>query len=69
MKTFEQWLANSALASVLKIAVAGALSALVTYAATSSWDPLLVVAGTAFLTPLINYLNPQDPRYGKYQAE
>lgn len=69
METFERWLATSALASALKIAVAGALSALIGYAATSTWDPVIVVVGTALLTPLINYLNPKDPRYGKYQAE
>lgn len=69
MKNFERWLATSPLASTLKIAVAGALSALLGYAATSTWDPLVVVVGTALLTPVINYLNPKDPRYGKYSAE
>jgi hypothetical protein len=64
MVKFEQWLATSPLASALKISVAGALSALATYALTSGWDPLLVIVGTAILTPLINYLNPEDHRYG-----
>ena len=66
MIQFEKWLATSPLASALKIAVAGALSAVATYALTSGWDPLLVVVGTAVLTPIINYLNPEDTRYGRH---
>lgn len=69
MENFERWLATSPLASALKISVAGAASALIGYAATSNWDPLFVIVGTAILTPLINYLNPMDSRYGTHSEE
>jgi hypothetical protein len=69
MTAFEKWLATSPLASALKISVAGALAAVVGYALTSDWDPLFVVVGAAVLTPLINYLNPQDHRYGTHSEE
>jgi hypothetical protein len=69
MIQFEKWLATSPFASALKIAVAGSLAALVGYALTSDWDPIIVVLGAAFLTPIINYLNPQDARYGLHEDE
>ncbi len=65
MTAFEQWLASSPTGSFFKIAFAAALGALGSYLATAEIHPLVVALTAAVIPVAINYLNPQDPRYGK----
>ena len=65
MTAFEHWLANSPTGSFVKIALAAALGALGSYLATAEVHPLVVALTAAVLPVVINFLNPQDPRYGK----
>lgn len=64
MAAFEHWLANSPTGSFVKIAIAAALGALGSYLATAEVHPLVVALTAAVLPVVINYLNPQDTRYG-----
>lgn len=65
MTQFEAWLANSPTASFLKIALAAALGAVGSYLATAEVHPLVVALTAAVLPVVLNFLNPQDSRYGK----
>ena len=64
MEAFEEWLATSPLASVLKIATGAALGALMSWAATAEIHPLAVAIIAAVVPVVVNYLNPHDYRYG-----
>jgi hypothetical protein len=64
MTQFDQWLATSPTASFLKIALSAALGALASYLATAEIHPLVVALSAAVLPVVVNYLNPQDLRYG-----
>lgn len=65
MSRFEEWLATSPLASMLKIAVGAALGAVMSWAATSEIHPLAVALIAAICPVVINWINPQDYRYGR----
>lgn len=64
MKEFEEWLATSPTASFLKIMVAAGLGAVASWVATAQVHPLVVAVAAAVIPVAINYLNPQDVRYG-----
>lgn len=68
MEKFATWLAQSPVATVLKIAAAAGIGALIDYASTSTIDPLWVALAAAVGPVIINALNPQDPRYGRGKA-
>lgn len=65
MSTFEEWLATSPLATVLKVAVGAALGAVMSWAATAEIHPLAVAIIAAVCPVVINYVNPSDYRYGR----
>lgn len=64
MREFEKWLATSPTASFLKIMVAAGLGAVASWVATAQVHPLVVAVAAAVIPVVINYLNPQDTRYG-----
>jgi hypothetical protein len=68
MERFNVWMAQSPVATVLKIAAAAGVGALIDYASTASVDPLWVVLAAAVGPVTINALNPEDPRYGRGRA-
>ena len=65
MREFEEWLATSPTASFLKIMVAAGLGAVASWVATAQVHPLVVAVAAAVIPVAINWLNPQDHRYGK----
>lgn len=65
MREFEEWLATSPTASFLKIMVAAGLGAVASWVATAQIHPLVVAVAAAVIPVAINWLNPQDNRYGK----
>lgn len=65
MSTFEEWLATSPLATVLKVALGAALGAVMSWAATAQIHPLAVALIAAVCPVVINWANPQDYRYGR----
>ena len=65
MTPFLIWLANSPLASALKIGSAAALVWLVDNIGALHLQPAVAIGITAALPVIINWLNPEDPRYGK----
>jgi hypothetical protein len=64
MINFGTWLANSPIASALKIGVAAALGWFIANPHTLNVHPALAIAVTAALPVIINWLNPDDLRYG-----
>jgi len=66
VKEFEEWLATSPTASFLKIMVAAGLGAVGSWAATAEVHPLAVAIAAAVIPVIINWLNPQDFRYGNF---
>lgn len=66
---FKDWLFVSPFASVLKVAAGAGLAAFLNELATSDIDPIWVAVGGAVLPVLINYLNPADPRYGRFTED
>lgn len=60
-----KWLAWTAPGSVVKIAAGAALGAIASWLATSDVHPLIVAIGAAVIPVLVNWLNDQDPRYGR----
>jgi hypothetical protein len=68
VEAFEEWLATSPLASVLKIATGAALGALMSWAATAEIHPLAVAIIAAVVPVVVNWLNPHDYRYGAGSA-
>ena len=65
MKGFEEWLATSPTASFLKIMVAAGLGAAGSWVATAQVHPLVVAISAAVIPVAVNWLNPEDFRYGK----
>jgi len=61
---FQVWLYRSPLASALKVALGAALGAAADQLATSNVSPIWVAVGAAAVPIIVNYLNPDDPRYG-----
>ena len=64
MKGFEEWLATSPTASFLKIMVAAGLGAVGSWVVTAQVHPLVVAICAAVIPVAINWLNPEDFRYG-----
>ena len=65
MREFEEWLATSPTASFLKIMVAAGLGAVGSWVVTAEVHPLVVAISASVIPIVINWLNPQDFRYGK----
>lgn len=60
-----KWLAQSPYASLVKILTGAALGGLLSWLMVSDVSPLMVAIGSAVIPVAINWLNPDDPRYGK----
>jgi hypothetical protein len=60
-----KWLATSPYASLLKILTGAALGGLLSWLMAADVSPLMVAIGSAVIPVAINWLNPDDPRYGK----
>ena len=65
MNKFLKWLAISPLGSAFKVGASASLVWLVDNVGSLHLEPVLQIALTAALPVLINWLNPQDWRYGK----
>lgn len=65
MDTFLAWLATSPLATAAKVAVAAVLAYIISAPEAFGLSPVLGVAAAAAFPVLINWLNPEDGRYGK----
>jgi len=63
------WLATSPIASFVKIAASGMLVYLIDNVASLNIPGVIQVGLIAGLPILINWLNPDDPRYGKFNDE
>ena len=61
----KNWLATSPIASMVKIALGAALGAFVDELANQGVGPIWVAVGAALVPVAINWLNPDDPRYGR----
>ena len=66
---FEKWLATTWEGSLVKITGGAALGALLSWLTTADVHPLIVAMGAAVIPIVINYLNKQDSRYGKVEAD
>ena len=66
MEKFLSWLANSPLASALKIGLAASLGWLLANPDVLNIHPAAAIAFTAALPVIINWLNPDDLRYGNH---
>jgi hypothetical protein len=64
MNLFFNWLATSPLATALKVAVAASLSWVLDNQESLNVPPVALVAFVAAIPVLINWLNPEDYRYG-----
>lgn len=64
MDRFLAWLAGSPIASAVKVASGAVLVWLVANVTTFDFPAWVQVAVIAGVPVLINWLNPQDPRYG-----
>jgi len=62
---FQTWLAKTPEGTAFKVAVGAALGALLSWVTTAQVHPLVVAIVSAITPVAINYLNGQDPRYGK----
>jgi len=49
---------------MLKVAAGAGLGALLDWMLTSEVNPIVVVITAAMVPVIVNYLNPQDARYG-----
>ena len=69
-----EWLARSPFATALKVGVSVVLAmAVADWTATGTigfdkWQTWVIAAAAAALPVIVNYLNPQDDRYGKVRA-
>ncbi len=61
----KNWLATSPIASMVKIALGAALGAFVDELANQGVGPIWVAVGAALVPVAINWLNPDDTRYGR----
>lgn len=64
MENFLSWLASSPLASFAKIFVAGVLGWVAVNADTFNVHPAIAIGIASALPVVINWLNPEDARYG-----
>lgn len=62
---FLEWLAVSPLASAVKVAVAAMLAYFVGNPSSLDLPPWAMVAITAAVPVIVNWLNPADGRYGR----
>ena len=69
MQTFLKWLSGSAGGSALKVAVGGALAYLLNNIAAFDLPPVAAGIIMSVVPPAINFLNPEDPRYGRGASE
>jgi hypothetical protein len=60
-----QWLATSPIGGFVKVAVAGMLVWVIDNVASLNIPAIVQVGLIAGLPILINWMNPDDPRYGK----
>ena len=67
MENFLIWLANSPLASFAKIFGAGILGWFVVNLDSMDIHPAVAIGLVSALPIIINWLNPTDVRYGKYE--
>ena len=65
MAAFEKWLATTPTGSFFKVALGAALGAVASYLATADVHPLIVALSAAVIPVAINFLNGEDPRYGR----
>lgn len=71
MNAFQVWLANSPLASALKIFVAVVLGAAVAdfanvgFITLANWQTWVIAGMVSALPVVVNWLNPADKRYGR----
>lgn len=74
MNNFWNWLAASPLGAWLKAFVAFVIgAAVIDWSASGSisldaWQTWVIAGLAATIAPLLNWLNPRDPRYGKVGA-
>lgn len=64
MQKFLIWLAASPLATAFKVALAAVLAYIISSPEGFDLSPVLGVAAAAAFPVIINWLNPDDPRYG-----
>jgi CDP-diglyceride synthetase len=62
----KHWLATTWEGSIFKIAGGAALGALLSWLATADVHPLIVALGAAVIPVIINALNGEDDRYGRF---
>lgn len=69
-----EWLARSPFATAFKVGVSVLLAmAVAEWSSTGTisfdkWQTWLIAAAASALPVIVNYLNPQDDRYGKVRA-
>lgn len=66
--TIKKWLATTPEATALKVALGAALGAIASYIATADVHPLTVAICAAVIPVIVNWLNQDDPRYGRGSA-
>jgi len=59
-----EWLATTKSGTLVKVALAAAITAALQYLVDHEFSPYVMTVGTAVLTLLLNMLNPRDTRYG-----
>lgn len=64
MKKLKVWLAHSPLASAVKIGLGAALVYLIDNVASFNLGPAWTAVVISVVTILINFVNPEDKRYG-----
>lgn len=64
MSGFLAWLAESPLATAAKVAIAAVLAYVISSPEALGLSPIAGVAAAAAFPVLINWLNPEDTRYG-----
>ena len=62
----KHWLASTWEGSIVKIATGAALGALLSWLATADVHPLIVAVSAAVIPVIINALNGEDTRYGRF---
>lgn len=67
--TFLEWFGTSPLASFLRTFGAAALGWILINADTLNLHPAIIIGLVSALPVLINWLNPQDPRFGSVNVD
>ena len=67
--TINKWLATSPIGGFAKVAAAGMLVWLIDNVGSLQIPQIIQVGLIAGLPILINWMNPDDPRYGKFGDE